>query len=238
MRKALELNIAEVTPTVLEVLENQGMANRPNIPARITSLLDSALDLFKQLAEPKGLFENCAFSDFESIYGGNEMNSSECPVPSIAGQADGLAIFAATMGNGLIAKSSELFSNGQAPLGYMLDTVNVSGAEHLGRLMARRFMEHLPEELRKSKELKAQYYCPGHCGWHLSGQGKLFHALHPEEIGITLKSGWAMYPIKSISGILVVGEIQIHRFKPDFSFCPQCKEHKCVQRLRVLESDN
>jgi hypothetical protein len=238
MRKVLELNIDEVTPTVLEVLENQGMANRPNIPARITSLLDSAIELFKQLAEPKGIFEDYAVSDFESIYGGNEMNSSECPVPAIARQADGLAIFAATMGNRLIVKSSELFSNGQASLGYMLDAVNVSGAEYLGRLMARRFMEQLPEKLRKSKALKAQYYCPGHCGWHLSGQEKLFQILHPEEIGITLKSGWAMVPIKSISGILAVGEIQIHRFKPDFSYCPRCKEHKCVQRLRVLESDH
>jgi hypothetical protein len=238
MRRMVQLSVEEIIPTVQEVLENQGIAGRPNLPARIPSLLNSALDLFKQLAEPKGILEDLAISDFPSIYEGNSLNSPEGPVPGIASRADALALFAATMGDALMAKSGELFAAGGPALGYMLAAVNTSGAEHLGQQMARRFLEFLPEEKRHDKNLKAQYYCPGHCGWHISGQDKLFQALHPEEIGVVLKPSWAMHPLKSISGILVVGNIEIHRFQPAFSFCKQCKEHKCVQRLRILENSD
>jgi hypothetical protein len=238
MKRVVQLTVDEITPTVQEVLEAQGMASRPNLPARITALLDSALDLFKKLAEPKGIMEDLAISSFEALYIGNGLNDPEGPIPMIVPRADALALFAATMGEALMAKSGELFASGGPALGYMLDAVNTTGAEHLGQQMARRFLELLPKEKRAAKDLKAQYYCPGHCGWHISGQEKLFQALHPEEIGITLKPSWAMYPLKSISGILVVGDIQIHRFSPAFAFCKQCKEHKCVQRLKVLENAN
>jgi hypothetical protein len=47
-----------------------------------------------------------------------------------------------------------------------------------------------------------------------------------------------MQPVKSISGILVAADIEAHRFRPAFSFCKQCKEHKCVQRLLLLENED
>jgi len=237
MRRVIELNVDDVVPTPIEVLENQGMAGRANLPARIRDLLDSARELFKQLAEPRGILEDLPIFDFEAIYDGNGMNSPEGPVPLIVPHADGLALFAATLGNALITKSSELFAQGGPALGFMLDAVNSSGAERLGMLMGLRFLELLKEK-SGSKALRVQYYSPGHCGWHISGQTKLFQALHPEDIGITLNASWAMQPVKSISGILVAGDMKIHRFKPTFSFCKQCKEHKCVQRLKILESHN
>ena len=214
------------------------MAGRQNLPVRIQTLLDSALELFKQLAEPQGVLEELPISDFGAIYDGNGMNSPEGPVPKIVPQAEALALFAATMGNALITKSSKLFAEGEAALGYMLDAVNSCGAEHLGMRMGCRFLGLLPEKERAVKDLKVQYYSPGHCGWHISGQEKLFQSLRPEEIGITLNASWAMQPFKSISGILVVGDIKIHRFKPIFSFCKQCKEKKCLERLKILENTN
>jgi hypothetical protein len=235
MRRVVRLDVDEVTPTSAEVIENQGMAGRSNLPSRISALLDSALELFKQLVEPQGLMEDWPISEFKSIYDANGMNSPEGPVPLIVPRAEKLALFAATLGNALIAKSSELFTKGGPALGFMLDAVNSSGAEKLGYLMGQRFLETLPEAQRLSKNLEVQYYSPGHCGWHISGQEKLFDVLHPEEIGISLNTSWAMQPIKSISGILVVGDLKIHRFKPIFSFCKQCKEHKCLERLKVLE---
>ena len=238
MRRIISLSVDEILPGRNEVLENQGMAGRANLPARILSLLDSALELFQQLAEPRGLMEDWPVSGFRAIYDGNGLNSPECPVPPIVAQADGLALFAATMGAALADKCSELFTRGGPALGYMLDAVNSAGSEQLGRQMCRRFLDFLPAELRVAKEIRVQYYCPGHCGWHLSGQEKLFDVLHPEEIGLALKPSWAMYPLKSISGVLVAGGIEIHRFRPNFPFCPNCKEHKCVSRLKLLENTN
>lgn len=235
MRTIYSLNIEDLMPTATEVLESQGMAGRRPLPASITRLLDSALDLFHQHAEPRGLLEDWPIHDFEDLYG-NDLNSREGPVPGIVSRADALALFAATMGDALATQSSALFAQGSAALGFMMDAVNSAGAERLGRLMGRMFHEHLPEQVRRSGNLKVQYYCPGHCGWHISGQSRLFQALRPEEIGMTLKPSFVMHPFKSISGILVAGDMAIHRFRPDFSFCPQCKEHTCVPRLRLLEN--
>lgn len=238
MRRLIDLTVDEIMPSAAEVLENQGMAGRQNIPSRIISLLDSALDLFRELAKPRGLMQDLPIANFEPIYDGNGLNAPECPVPPIVAQADALALFAATMGPDLAARSSDLFAKGGAVLGFMLDAVNSAGAEHLGQRMCRKFLELQSEELSRAKQLKVQYYCPGHCGWHLSGQEKVFEALHPEEIGITLAPSWAMHPVKSISGVLIAGGIEIHRFRPNFPFCKICKEHKCVSRLKLLENTN
>ncbi len=238
MRTIVELNGEDLIPTPAEVLAGQGMAGRANLPEKIRTLLDSALGIFSQLAEPRGLMQDLPFSDFEQIYDGNGMNSHEGPVPIIIPNAEGLALFAATLGESLITKSSELFAKGGAALGFMLDAVNSSGAERLGRQMCLRFLDLLPKEKRQAKDLKVQYYSPGHCGWHMSGQEKLFRRLNPEEIGITLNSRWVMQPVKSISGILLAAELDAHRFQPAFSFCKQCREHKCVKRFLLLESEN
>ncbi len=238
MRKVFEFDVNEVVPTPAEVLEAQGMTGRENLPARITSLLDSAIELFKQLAEPRGVLEDFPTSNFEAIYNGNGMNSAEGAVPLIVPKADAMALFAATLGNALIAKSSELFAQGGPALGFMLDAVNSSGAEHLGMLMGHRFLELLPEDQIRSREPKVQYYSPGHCGWHISGQTKLFQALHPDEIGVSLNERWVMIPVKSISGFLIAGDIEAHRFHPSFSFCKQCKTHKCAQRFGILEKES
>jgi hypothetical protein len=238
MRKIIELDGNELVPTREEVLALQGMAGRPAIPARISALLDSALDIFRKLAEPRGVLQDISLVEFNELYPGDGLNSDEGPVPGIVLQADSLAIMAATMGNALAAKSSEMFAQGGPTLGYMVDAVNSAGAERLGKMMCTAFLSLLPEEKWRKGNLKAQYYCPGHCGWHISGQTRLFQTLNAEEIGVSVNPRWVMLPIKSISGVIAAGPIEIHRFKPAFSFCPKCREHKCVQRLRILEGEN
>jgi len=236
MREIIELNAEEIVPSREHVLESQGMTGR-KVPDRILELLDSAMELFKDLAEPKGVIQQWPIDDFGPVFEGNGLNDPEGPVRIIVPKADAIALFVATLGDALLIKSSELFKQGGAPLGYMLDAVNSAAGEQLGKMMGIRFVELLPEAQRAGKVVVSQYYCPGHCGWHISGQQKLFEAVRPEEIGIDLKANHAMYPLKSISGVLVAGDMDIHRFSPKFSFCKDCKEHKCVQRLAVLERD-
>lgn len=236
MREIIRLNAIEIVPNREEVLESQGMTGR-RVPDRILELLDSAVELFKDLADPKGVIQQWPIDDFDSVYEGNGLNDPDGPVRIIVPKADAIALFVATLGDALLIKSSELFKQGGAPLGYMLDAVNSTAGEQLGKMMGKRFVELLPADLRAKKVLVSQYYCPGHCGWHISGQEKLFKVVRPEEIGIDLKANHAMYPLKSISGVLVAGDMDIHRFKPKFSFCKDCKEHKCVERLAILEHD-
>jgi hypothetical protein len=43
-----------------------------------------------------------------------------------------------------------------------------------------------------------------------------------------------MTPLKSVSGVLVAGDKEIHRFKPKYPFCKVCQTHSCLQRMKML----
>jgi hypothetical protein len=77
-------------------------------------------------------------------------------------------------------------------------------------------------------------FSPGYCGWHVTGQKKLFAALHPEEIDITLTPSCLMKPLKSISGVIIAGDMEIFRFDDSFAFCAECSTHVCRERLATL----
>ena len=236
MRKIYELDKHDVVPTHLEVLTQQKIPERSASP-RIMRLMDDAIGLFKDLVQPCGVVEDFAPHEFPELYKGSGLNDPDGPVPSIVARADSTAFMAATMGDALAAKCSDLFKQGSASLGYMLNVVSSAGSERMGRRMCRFFLDRLRSGSCKVKDIRVQYYCPGHCGWHISGQEKLFVALRPDEIGISLNAHWVMAPFKSISGILAAAPIEVHRFQNGFSFCPECREHKCVDRLRLLEAE-
>jgi hypothetical protein len=80
-------------------------------------------------------------------------------------------------------------------------------------------------------------YSPGYCGWHISGQKKLFASLKPRKIGISLNEGFLMTPLKSVSGVLVGGKREIHLFTPNYSFCKSCKTHSCLPRMKELKEE-
>lgn len=237
IRKVIQFEPGEVIPAVEEVLRAQRMVGR-KVPERILALLDQAMEMFRRLADPKGILEQWPVGDFAAVFDADGANDPDGPVRRIVPKADAIAFFVATLGDALLARSSELFQQGEAPLGYLLDAVNSSAGERLGGMMCRRFIDLLAGSGRGGGIPACQYYCPGHCGWHLSGQRKLFEVVRPEEIGIDLKANHAMYPLKSISGVLVAGDMDIHRFSPGFPFCGNCKEHKCVERLAKLEKEN
>ena len=99
--------------------------------------------------------------------------------------------------------------------------------------------EQLEEEVaRRNPDLTALRYSPGYCGWHVSGQRALFDELKPGDIGLGLTDSFVMDPVKSVSGVIVVGAPGIHHFKPDFDFCRACTDRTCRERIASLERPN
>jgi len=231
MRKVYELGTGDIAPSVEEVLVQQKMTSRAPAP-KVLRLLDQALGVFHELARPLGVMQDLPVGGFPELYRGRGLNAPDGPVPSVVARSEAAAVMAATMGDALAVKSSGLFAEGGAALGYMMDAVNSCGAEKLGRRMCDLFLK----ELGAPDGLKAQYYCPGHCGWHISGQEALFAALRPEDVGMSLNERWVMFPFKSISGVVAAADIEAHRFQHGFSFCFACRERKCVERIKQLEA--
>src|SRR5450759_3682893 len=110
----------------------------------------------------------------------------------------------------------------------MLDSSAAAAADHLADLLGPRYVSMIAGA---ASDWRVLAYSPGYCGWHVSGQRALFGFLRPEEIGITLNWSCLMQPLKSISGVLVVGPGHIHRFHPTYSFCERCQEKQCRDRM-------
>ena len=235
MRKIYELDKHDVVPTSLEVLAWQKMPER-SVPPRIARLIDEAIGVFHDTAQPLRLMEDFDMGGFPELYKGRGNNAQDGPIPGIVARANASALMAVTMGEAPAIKCREFLEQGKASLGYMLNVVGAAGADRMGGKMCRIFLEHLQasSENSETKDIRVQYYSPGHCGWHISGQEKLFDALHPDEIGISIDAHCIMHPFKSLSGILAAGPMEIHRFHQSFSFCPQCRERKCVERIKQL----
>ncbi|MGE5198943.1 MAG: vitamin B12 dependent-methionine synthase activation domain-containing protein [Rhodospirillaceae bacterium] len=229
MRELVLFPIEEAMPPGGDVLAHMGMASPSDVSARTAALLASATEEFARLAAPRGLAEGLSAEEFATVYAGEGLNSHQTPLARIWPQADSLALFAATLGAPVSARIAELFAAGDMGAGYVLDALASVSADLLTDRLAVRFRE------RAAGERPAVLgYSPGYCGWHISGQRRLFERLRPEEIGITLNDSCLMQPLKSVSGVLVAGRGPIHRFRPEFSFCEACATRQCLPRMRSV----
>jgi hypothetical protein len=234
MRKIIDIPIEDIEPNRNAVLENQRIPPNKKLSKKIETLLKKATDLFLEFAHPKGLISAISLSEFEVVYSGENLNEKETPVDSIFRKADDLGLFAFTIGDNASRKIDKLFTTHEFALGCMLDSVASAGTDKAGDIIENHFLNLLSNKGEISHSRAILRYSPGYCGWHISGQKKLFEYLHPEDIGITLLDSYLMKPLKSISGVVVAGKREIHNFEDSYPFCQQCKTHSCRNRIRSL----
>ena len=227
MRTVLRFTLAESQPRPAEVLESQNLPEERELTARARGTLGEALRLFSVLAEPRAVLDDVTAADFAT--GLNGAGAAGSVVARVYPRADALALFAATVGEPVCLEIRRLFGQGEVALGYMLDTVASAAAERLADLTAARFRDTLAP--RGSGPLRVLSYSPGYCGWPTTGQGPLFEKLRPGEIGISLNDSFLMWPLKSVSGVLVAGPLAAHMFDADFPFCDDCATRACRTRL-------
>jgi len=227
--------LESIAPTAEGVYSLQGIPAGAKPSQRVQDLYQEAETLFMQLAVPKGILADIDSETFAEIYTGTGKNEPQTPLESIYPQAKQLALFAATMGPEISRKVQELMENTGTDfaLGFMLDSVASYSADRASAVAEEFLLKRISTESTSPKALKVLLYSPGYCGWHVSGQGKLFDYLKPQAIGITLNPSFLMTPIKSISGVLVAGLPEIHNFDNDFPFCNHCRTHNCRDRVKL-----
>ncbi len=203
-------------------------------PEKVNTLFEKALVILYELSTPRGIISEISLPGFSLVYYGEGKNEKDTPLDCIFRKADNLALFAVTLGERISQKITGLFSSNRADLGYALDTLASESTEKTAEMLERRYFDYLTGTRKTDSSTRVLRYSPGYCGWHISGQKKLFQYLHPEKIGITLTEGFIMQPIKSISGVMIAGRKEIHHFKDDFPFCKKCREHLCRERIKML----
>ena len=216
------------------VLGTQGVPPGQPVPRRVEQLAEDAMRLYETLARPTGLITRISRAEFREVYEGEGRNAERSPLPEIVDRADHLAIFAATLGDEVSRKIPALFRDGDAALGSMLDGIASERANAAADLVARTFLGGLVAAGELDAEARVLPYSPGYCGWHVTGQRRLFAYADPSRIGIRLNESCLMSPIKSVSGVLVAGPVQAHAFDNDFDFCLDCADWECRDRIASL----
>ena len=200
------------------------------LPKHYGPMLDEAFSVYDAVVDPSVICEDISVLEFARIYSGEGENDPDTPLEHIFPRADRVALFALTLGGAISGEIERLFDENEAAIAYVLDVVASEAADGAVKWIECRFQERGS----RSGDSAVLSYSPGYCGWHISSQKKLFERLEPGRIGISLSSSFLMQPLKSVSGVLVSGERDIHRFNNIFPFCAQCRDKTCRKRIAGL----
>ncbi len=225
----IDFPLSRLQPQEAAVYAALGLPSGSRPSTRSAALLQRALELFHSCSEPLGVSEPIRLDEFAGIFAGQGRNAPATPLAGVFPRAERLHLFAFTLGARISGEIQRLFASDDFALGSVLDAVASLAADQAGRI-AEAWVESRDAGQKKGARLKALLYSPGYCGWHISGQEKLFARLRPERIGISLNASFLMSPLKSISGVLVAGPAAIHRFSEVYPFCGQCKSPTCRER--------
>jgi hypothetical protein len=234
MRKIVDIPANAVIPEEISIRRALGLGLDKEPSEKTVSLIEEAFEVYAGLAKPEGLFETISIEEFAPLYSGAGLNEPKTPLEGIYPGAEHMALFAVTLGQPVSGKIDDLFRANDFALGYVLDAVASEGAELAAEAVEDRFDDLVASEDGPSEGKSQLRYSPGYCGWHISGQGKLFERLRPGDIGIALNASYLMQPLKSVSGIIVSGKKEIHFFNNSFPFCNDCVTKTCRDRLKHI----
>ncbi len=234
MRLLIQFAFDDVRPTEEAVQTRIGMPGDATVAPAVRLLLHDARETIAALAEPRGVFQSITKADYETVYRGEGRNAAESPLDLIAPRAEALALFVGTIGEETGKEIRRLFRKDDPALAMMLDAYASETTNRVAEMLAKTFLHELDGEI--SIAARVLPYSPGYCGWHVTGQRALFAAIRPEDIGVTLQPSCLMTPIKSVSGVLVAGDAAVHRFRPRWAFCDECRERDCGPRMASVRS--
>jgi hypothetical protein len=144
-------------------------------------------------------------------------------------RCSGVAFFTGTIGPRYERWIKECFSDGDPLLGMVSDVIASELAEATAEEAEARIVEHASRQgLRTTSR-----YSPGYCGWSVAEQQKLFSFLPPKFCGITLTESSLMIPIKSVSGVIGLGEKAVRQPYT----CDACGMENCVYRKEKEASE-
>lgn len=235
MREVVDIPAKLTLPERSVLLKAIGVGEKTVPSTKVNELIEKALDMYSEYAEPAGIYSKISADDFGIVYPGEGKNEPETPLGLIYPQSDALALFAVTLGEAVSDTITSLFNSNDGAAGYTLDALASEAAENAADYLQRSYYDSIIGSGITGPDSAIMRYSPGYCGWDISGQRKLFEYLEPVKIGITLNDSCLMRPLKSVSGVFVVGNAEIHRFIPEYPFCGQCRTRSCLERIRSLK---
>lgn len=142
-------------------------------------------------------------------------------------EATEAALFLCTAGALFSDEARELNAAGDFLEAYVIDAI--------GSLTVEKAMDRIHNALAEQQAAAGlkitNRYSPGYCNWPLSDQRMLFQFVGENPTTITLSPSCLMHPIKSVSGIIGIGdEVQRRPYG-----CAVCANKTCIYRRIVLQ---
>jgi hypothetical protein len=133
--------------------------------------------------------------------------------------SDSVILYAGTAGPIFESWSRQLFEEGDFPGGYVVDVIGSEVVESAIDWME----DQITQIISQNSQRITNRYSPGYCGWNVIEQFKLFSLLPADFCGISLTQTALMIPIKSVSGVIGIGEKVEKRAYP----CDICQIKNC-----------
>ena len=142
--------------------------------------------------------------------------------------AEEVALFICTAGRAVGEMSRNSMKEGDLLRGYVYDVIGSEVVEHAADMI----QEELKGESQARGRKITNRFSPGYCGWDVAEQHKLFSFFKNNFCGITLTESALMNPVKSVSGLIGIGEhVRYSQYQ-----CHLCDDKNCIYRNRKSES--
>lgn len=189
----------------------------------ITEQIVNEPELFLNIRAEYKIFDNIEFvASDKSININNISFDTHKIVYGQLKKSDSVAVILSTAGKELGIRTRKAMSEGDPLTGYLYDIV--------GSIVVDAAADRLQTELEKTVMNDGRKitnrYSPGYCGWDVSEQHKLFRLVPDNFCGIRITESALMDPIKSISGIIGIGESVIYNHYT----CSLCDMKECAFR--------
>ena len=140
--------------------------------------------------------------------------------------SEAYALFVCTGGTAFEAYQQQLKAQG--------DMLRVFIADALGSVIAEKCADQMEAALQQSIDKlgwrHTNRFSPGYCGWHVSQQQLLFPLFEGHTCGVQLTVSSLMVPLKSVSGIIGLGQ-KVRKL--DYT-CGLCDFQQCYKRKSKL----
>ena len=136
--------------------------------------------------------------------------------------ADRIALFLCTAGQRFTGLSHTYQQNGDFLEAFVVESIGSATVESA----MDKVQQYLEKEMMEQGKKITNRYSPGYCEWALSGQRDLFDYIGEHPTGVTINESCLMQPIKSVSGIIGIGdEVRKRPYG-----CAICNSSSCVYR--------
>lgn len=172
------------------------------------------------------IFENISFSESSRslLIGNVSFNIGKIIYGQIK-KSGSASLFVCTAGGEIGIRSRNAMKETDLLEGYIYDVIGSEAVEAVADLM----QNNMEAEMGLSGEKITNRFSPGYCGWDVAEQHKLFSLMKDNYCGIKLNQSALMDPVKSVSGIIGIGD-NVKRLPYT---CKLCDMKNCVYRRKA-----